>query len=212
MVSKDQVSQLLQRLEEISAKQDKYQKLFLARPMSKIADAASEFVSVVDSVNIQAKHLEEMANMVSSMQVAVEQFADRVYYNGRRMDDLEQYSSSNCLILRGCQNLPPKSSDNEVFENFVLNTLNDKLQIEPQLSDNDINVCHALPSRKGKNPIIIKFVRRTVRNKVFAAKSKLKSSAGESNPRLAITESLTKRRLRLVEEARKIFEFRNVWT
>ena len=105
-----------------------------------------------------------------------------------------------------------KSSDNEVFENFVLNALNDKLQIEPQLSDNDIDVCHALPSIKGKNPITIKFVMRTVRNKVFAAKSKLKSSAGESNPRLAIAESLTKRQLRLVEEARKIFEFRNVWT
>ena len=51
-----------------------------------------------------------------------------------------------------------------------------------------------------------------MRNKVFAAKSKLKSSAGESNPRLAITESLTKRRLTLVEEAREIIEFRNVWT
>ena len=212
MASKDQVSQLLQRLEEISAKQDEYQKLFLARPMSKIADAASESVSVVDSVNIQGKHLEEMANMIFSVQVAVEQLADRVYHNERRMDDLEQYSRSNCLILHGCQNLPAKSSDNEVFENFVLNTLNDKLQIEPQLSNHDIDVCHALPSRKGKNPIIIKFVRRTVRNKVFAAKSKLKSSAGESNPRLALTESLTKRRLRLVEEARKIFEFRNVWT
>ena len=34
MASKDQVSQLLQRLEEISAKQDEYQKLFLATPMS----------------------------------------------------------------------------------------------------------------------------------------------------------------------------------
>ena len=178
--------------------------------MSKIANAASESVSVVDSVNIQGKHLEKMANMISLVQVAVEQLADQVYHNERRMD--EQYSRSNCLILHGCQNLPPKSSDNEVFENFVLNTLNDKLQIEPQLSDNDIDVCHALPSRKGKNPTIIKFVTRTVRNKVFAAKSKLKSSAGESNPRLAIIESLTKRRLRLVEEARKIFEFRNVRT
>ena len=91
--------------------------------MSKIADAASESVSVVDSVNIQRTHLEEMANMISSVQVAAEQLADRVYHNERRMDDLEQYSRSNCLILHGCQNLPPKSSDNEAFENFVLNTL-----------------------------------------------------------------------------------------
>ena len=73
---------------------------------------------------------------------------------------------------------------------------------------------YVMPFLQGKVKLnfIIKFVRRTVRNKVFAAKSKQKSSAGESNPKLAITESLTKRRLRLVEEARKIFEFRNVWT
>ena len=30
--------------------------------------------------------------------------------------------------------------------------------------------------------------------------------------RLAITESLTKRRLGLVDEARKVFRFENVWT
>ena len=30
--------------------------------------------------------------------------------------------------------------------------------------------------------------------------------------KLSITESLTKRRLRLVEDARKIFGFKNVWT
>ena len=103
MASKDQVSQLLQRLEKISAKQDEYQKLFLARPMSKIANAASESVSVVDSVNIQGKHLEKMANMISLVQVVVEQLADQVYHKERRMD--EQYSRSNCLILHGCQNL-----------------------------------------------------------------------------------------------------------
>ena len=58
--------------------------------------------------------------------------------------------------------------------------------------------------------MIIKFVRRTVRNEVFNRKSKLKSA--DSNSRLAITESLTKRGLMLVEEARREFEFKNVWT
>ena len=57
---------------------------------------------------------------------------------------------------------------------------------------------------------MIKFVRRTVRNEVFNIKSKLKSL--DSNSRLAITESLTKRRLDLVDEARRVFDFKNVWT
>ena len=93
------MSQLLQRLEEISARQDDYKKSFLAKPKSEIADAASKSASVMDSVNIRGKHSEEMANMISSVQVAFEQLADRVYRNKRRMDDLEQYSKSNFLIL-----------------------------------------------------------------------------------------------------------------
>ena len=43
--------------------------------------------------------------MISSVQVAVEQLADRVYHYERRIDELEQYSRSNCLILHGCQSL-----------------------------------------------------------------------------------------------------------
>ena len=76
--------------------------------------------------------------------------------------------------------------------------------------NNDIDICHALPSKKSKKPIIIKFVRRTIRNQVFARKKNLKST--DPNVKLLITESLTKRRLRLVEEARKVFQFRNMWT
>ena len=34
----------------------------------------------------------------------------------------------------------------------------------------------------------------------------------DSNSPLAITKSLTKRRLKLVDKARRVFNFRNVWT
>ena len=46
---------------------------------------------------------------------------------------------------------------------------------------------------------------------VFDNKSKLKS-ARDSSPPLSITEALTKRRLKLVGEARNVFGFKNVWT
>ena len=134
----------------------------------------------------------------------------RFYSNERRLDDQEQYSRSNCLILHGCQDFPPKESNNQVFENYVINKINTKLDLETPVTAQDVDICHLLSSKKKKNPIIIKFVRRTLRNKVFSLKSKLKSS--DPHEKLSITESLTQRRLKLIEEARKVFQFRNVWT
>ena len=95
------------------------------------------------------------------------------------------------------------------IEKHIIDVSNFKLQLNTPLTSLDIDICHFLPSKKGKNPIIMKFVRRTVRNEVFNNKLKLKFL--DSNSRLAITESLTERRLKLVDEARHVFDFRNVW-
>ena len=53
-------------------------------------------------------------------------------------------------------------------------------------------------------------MRRSVRDLVYNNKRRLKSDG--SLEKLSITESLTKRRLQLVVEARKAFGFFNVWT
>ena len=74
------------------------------------------------------------------------------------------------------------------------------------VSDSDIDICHPLPSNK--KPIIIKFVCRSKKNMVYSHKN-LKTSNG---PKLSTTESLTKKRLKIVEEARKVFGFGNVWS
>ena len=44
---------------------------------------------------------------------------------------------------------------------------------------------------------------------IFANKKKFKLNKG---PKLSMTESLTKRRLKIVEETRKYFDFENFWT
>ena len=148
--------------------------------------------------------------MITSVRCAVDQIAAKVQENEWRLDDVEQYGRSNCLILHGCKDFPPKDAENKVVEQHVIDALNSKLQLNTPVTSLDIEICHFLPSKKRKNPIIIKFVQRTVRNEVFNNKSKLKSL--DSNSRLAITESLAKRRLKLVDEARRVFDFRSVWT
>ena len=134
-----------------------------------------------------------------------------MYQNERHLDDLEQYSRSNCLILHGCTNLPDKKASNLDFENFVIKTLNSRIKLPQPIANADIDICHALPSRKAKNPIIIKFVRRRVGNLMFANKSPIKV-VKNSDLKLSLTESLTKRRFQLLAKSQDAFGFHNVWT
>ena len=81
---------------------------------------------------------------------------------------------------------------------------NEKIKPETPLQVYDLDIAHPLPARKG-TPVIIKFLRRTQRNYIYAKKKILKSSG------LVITESLTKRRLKLFEAARSAFPWRSAW-
>lgn len=200
-----QLNEVMDKLNEVMKRQDEYQNLYLN---SKCKPSTNENISGID--NSQKQHLDEMTSLISNLKIAIDQLAKKVTQNEIQLDNLEQYSRSNCLILHGCQDIP-HSSNNIEFENYVINTLNTRLQLPNPLNSMDIDICHILPSKKNKNPIIIKFVRRSVRNLVYASKSNLKSLRSDG-PQLSITEALTKRRLRLVAEARKIFGFKNVWT
>ena len=85
------------------------------------------------------------------------------------------------------------------------NTLNEHLQLDSPLQANDLDIAHPLPSKKG-TPIIVKFIRRTQKNEVHRKKRLLKGT------KMIITESLTKRRLQLLEKARLEFKQCPVWS
>ena len=55
-------------------------------------------------------------------------------------------------------------------------------------------------------PVIVKFARYNIREKVFKSKKNLKAK------NISITESLTEYRLSVINEAREKFGFKNVWT
>ena len=101
-------------------------------------------------------------------------------------DNLEQYSRSNCLILHGTED-SGKLKPAEV-EKHVIEVINSKLKLPYKITSLDIDICHPLPSQKQKKPIIIKFVRRSVRNAVYANKRYFKTATG---PKYSLTESLT---------------------
>ena len=61
-------------------------------------------------------------------------------------------------------------------------------------------------SRSKPRPIIVKFARYNIREKVFKSKKKLKGK------NISITENLTGYRMNVLNEAREKFGFKNVWT
>ena len=121
------------------------------------------------------------------------------------IDELEQYGRNNCLILHGLHNFPNAHSNYDEFLLKVITTLN--LHLNLSLDIDCVDIAHPLPTaRNGNTPIIIKFLRRSTRYQVFKRK-RLFLRTG-----LAVTESLTKRRLSLLNEAKSLLGDKNVWT
>ena len=121
------------------------------------------------------------------------------------IDELEQYGRNNCLILHGLHNFPYAHSNYDEFLLKVITTLN--LHLNLSLDINCVDIAHPLPrARNGNTPIKIKFLRKSTRNQVFKRK-RLFSRTG-----LAVTESLTKRRLSLLNVAKSLLGDKNVWT
>ena len=128
---------------------------------------------------------------------------------GTRLDDLEQYSRRNCLILNGAE-----EKHDEIVDDVVLKVLNTKM--EAGISIQDIQRAHRLGKRLSENsfserdkksrPIIIKFASYRKRQEVFRHKKKLKGSG------LVIAENLTKKRQLLFNRVKEIVGLRNCWT
>ena len=117
------------------------------------------------------------------------------------LDRQEQYSRRNCLLLH---NIPETSNENT--DDLVIKTINEELL--EAITINEIDRSHRLgKSQAGKiRPVIVKFARYHTRNKIFRKKKLLKGK------QVSITESLTKRRMAELKEAREKHGFHDVWT
>ena len=95
-----------------------------------------------------------------------------------------------------------KEGESEDTDIAVTETMNEDLQ--EKLTDVDIDRSHRLgrlKNGKQSRPIIIKFARYNIRNRVFKNKKKLKDTG------ISITESLTQKRMQMLTKARNEFLF-----
>ena len=134
--------------------------------------------------------LTKLSSLVQKLKCTFDYLYQSIYNQELKLDSLEQYSRSNCVILRSWEANFKQMTDPQV-ENYVLDVINNHLDLPCEIDEYELDICHSLPSFKKKNPIITKFVRRSIRNLVFYKKN-LKFIKGA---KLSITEFLTKRRL-----------------
>ena len=126
-----------------------------------------------------------------------------------RVEELEQYSRRNCLVIHGIKENPQENTDELVCE-----LAKDHLEVEIQ--PHDIDRSHRIGEkgrldRKGNalpRPIIAKFATYGPRSRFYAARSKLKST------RIFIHENLTIERQKLLRNVRSKYPPPNnkIWT
>ena len=132
-----------------------------------------------------------------------------------QQDEFEQYGRRECLEVRGIPQLHGKNT-NEIV-----------MKVGVTIKQEDISVSHRLPVQGSNatnfNPVIIvKFIRRDVRDQLFAARYKLKDLTtkdmgySRSTPsKIFIVESLTKKKkepFKICLPVKREKRYRFLWT
>ncbi|XP_070546414.1 uncharacterized protein [Ptychodera flava] len=137
------------------------------------------------------------------------------------LHDLQQYSRRNNIEIHG---IPQRNGEdtNDIVVRVAA-------AVGVDITPNDIDISHRLPSRQNPNQerhqppaIIVKFVRRSVRNSIYYARKNLRGQTpnqiriGDNNTNnIYINENLTptmKRLFHQVNERRKQLKWRFIWT
>ncbi|KAK9744215.1 hypothetical protein QE152_g7856, partial [Popillia japonica] len=118
----------------------------------------------------------------------------------KAVNDLEQYSRRNSIRIYGVP-----EHDKENINTTITGLCHSKLGAE--LSEDMIDCCHRLPGKQPNHrPILVKFVSRDIKKRVYANKKKLKGS------KIVIREDLTAYNNQLIREAATKFGVRSVWS
>ena len=167
---------------------------------SKNLKSLDALLKKIDELETEIKNKDEKIQLLENR---VELLEEEKESQGKEIDDLEQYSRRNCLLLHGVV-----ETKDECTDDIIIKTCAEELGID--VKQEDLDRSHRLGKVKRNDnkprPIVVKFAHYAVRNKVFSNKKKLKGK------KLLITESLTVYRMKLLDEARQKYGVRNVWT
>ena len=190
-------------VQDLKKDQNKYKKQFIQK--STIKNDQSSSSNGKQSKQPKSKQLKQLEGKLAGIEERLKNLEMNIYIYDERIDNLEQYSRSNCLIFHGIDFV--KNLSYIEFVSELTTALNDNLPLIREVKVEDIDIVHPLPpNKKNKHSIIVKFFQRSIRNKIYAKKSNFCGTG------IAITKSLTKRRIQILNYAQKCFGFKKVWT
>ena len=133
------------------------------------------------------------------------------------LNNVEQYSRRDCLEIRG---IPIEDRQHSENTNEITVKVGNALGVEMDMQD--ISTSHRLPAYSDKYPpaIIVKFVRRDLRDQFYRARKELRGKNANdmgfhSDNRVYIVESLTPKNKDLFKkclEAKREMGFKFIWT
>ena len=137
---------------------------------------------------------------ITQLEKTIENLVEKQKSLSSEIDDLEQYSRRNCLVLHGAN-----ESNDENTNEIIIKTFSEELGVE--IKEDDLDKSHRLgkPKRKDNKPrlIIVMFARYAVRRKTFMNNiMKLKGK------QLLITESLTSSRMQSLGDTQRKYGVR----
>ena len=182
-----------------------------------------EFISAkYDELLIKHQYIEEMSNgLVKENQLLKKQVFNLQNQSEQmcvNFNELEQYGRQDCLEIRG---IPvQEGEDTDTLVCSIGNLVNVNIKAE------DISISHRLksnPTARNQSPAIIaKFVRRSMRDKLYHARKYLKEKSTKdvglgtiSEKKIYIAESLTRKNKILFNkclEIKKSLNYKYIWT
>jgi len=199
----DEISSLKVQLNEV--------KSFLEEANTKYEEVISKYEQFeIDKKNLLTenatlkKSIHEMDQQIKQLQI--------------ESNDVRQYTRRDCLELQGI----PYNKDEDT--DAIVKNVGDLMEV--YLGDNDISISHRLPTGKGYKgtrnapPLIVKFTRRSTKEKFYKARTKLKDCTTQDiqysdTNKIFINECLTEQNKKLFHDCLKFKKERkrsSIWT
>lgn len=190
------------KLNRITTMMEDFQKSLQAATSS-----GSNPPNVTESLTILETAFKMFREFVTGELESIRESLSKVEELDERLENQEQYSRRNCLLLRGIPE-PTKPENEEECLAHVMRVVNHDLKLS--LPPDVVSRCHRLGGR-GRDtprtrPIIIKFYSYRHRREVFGVKKRL-----QGKPH-SLCEFLTIQRLKILRQARQTHGMKNVWT
>ncbi|XP_077985930.1 uncharacterized protein LOC144440433 [Glandiceps talaboti] len=192
--------------------------LNLTTKVDKLVDMEGTLQDLQQSVTYVSNSFDEFTRQLQSLKNENKGLKEQLAKTTNELNDLQQYTRRNNLELSGLPEEEDEDTDDIVVRVAAAAGVN--------ISPDDIDISHRLPRRTNRQgqqqpaTIIVKFVRRTVRNKLYNSKKHLKDKTARNigytnNNRLYINENLTPTNKHLFYEAnqlRNTKQWKFIWT